>query len=124
MGLGRCSRAVRGHPLSLMRSTASAGVPTNMGPVWSWTALRRSETHPERRERERMKKNQIAKRLALLLKKSEQFKKVYAEIDLLTDQLVKQKITEIEKIVIIDNFALKNKVFKTTSIKRYEAKII
>ncbi len=39
MEMGRFSRAVRGHPLSIMHSIASAGVPMNVRPVWSWTAI-------------------------------------------------------------------------------------
>ena len=53
MGMGRFSRAVLSHPPSIMCSIASAGVPMNMDPVWFWTAIRRSETHSERGERER-----------------------------------------------------------------------
>lgn len=62
------------------------------------------------------------KRLAELLDQVEGFKEIYNEIDKLTIDLVEVGCLRIDDVWIIDNFATKNTAFKTTAIKRFEAK--
>ena len=48
-------------------------------------------------------------------------KKLYDRLDEITHILGNQKLT---RFVIVDNFAEKNTVFRTTSVKRFELKAI
>lgn len=68
---------------------------------------------------------EIAKKVAnlsKLIQVSEGFKEVYNEIDRLTVELAQTGIMNHGSVVIVDNFATKNTAFKTTAIKRFEAK--
>lgn len=57
----------------------------------------------------------------------EQLKRLYAEVDLLTNELIKLKFKSAlhngKTIRLIDNFKDKNNCFRTTSIKRFEIRI-
>lgn len=72
---------------------------------------------------------QKAKRLKFLLEKIEKIKSIYQEIDDLSCELYKAssniiKIDKTSSIEIKDNFASENKIFRTTCVKRFEAKIL
>jgi hypothetical protein len=68
----------------------------------------------------------LAKRAAEVLAKLDEMKPLYNEIDKITEQLVAAGVENIAVGVatlhVVDNFAAKNTVFKTTSVKRFEIK--
>lgn len=69
----------------------------------------------------------VGTRIFELQKEIEGFKKIYNELDELIKALVEAGISEVNlqgiKLVIVDNFVGKTTIFRTTSVKRYEAKI-
>jgi hypothetical protein len=75
--------------------------------------------------------NQTAQKKALKIieiqKQLDEMKPLYKEIDELVCELVAANVTTVEvkdqKVIILDNFSDKNTVFRTTGVKRYEAKI-
>lgn len=60
-------------------------------------------------------------------KELEKIKPLYAELDLITIQLMKLNFTNAfhngKSVLLVDNFKEKNTCFRTTSVKRFELKI-
>ena len=53
-------------------------------------------------------------------KEIEKLKKLYGQLDEITEKLVKQKFKSSDGVELVDNFKTKNVAFRTTSVKRYE----
>ena len=69
----------------------------------------------------------LAKQALATLERIEKLKSEYSELDRLTEQAM--QLTKADKAIlqklgltVVDNFAAKNSVFRTTSVKRFELK--
>jgi hypothetical protein len=69
----------------------------------------------------------LAKQALATLERIEKLKAEYNELERLTEQAVQLSKTDkaqLQKLglIVVDNFAAKNSVFRTTSVKRFELK--
>lgn len=55
-------------------------------------------------------------------KKLEQIKKLYAEVDQITNELLAKKFKHDDIAFFVDNFRDKNLLFRTTAFRRWELK--